>query len=113
MAQITTRQQDGVSVVDVKGRIVIGVGDVQLREAVRGLLSDGARKIVLNLADVTSIDSSGIGELVSAYTATSRENGQLKLANLPPKIMDILRITQLLTVFDVHDSEDEATASFG
>ncbi|GJF34002.1 hypothetical protein KNE206_67020 [Kitasatospora sp. NE20-6] len=112
MAQFTTRQQDGVSIVDVKGKIVIGVGDVQLREAVRDLLSDGTRKIVLNLADVTGIDSSGIGELVSAYTATSRDGGQLKLANLPPKVRDILHITQLITVFEVFDNEDEAVASF-
>ncbi|WP_405014873.1 STAS domain-containing protein [Kitasatospora sp. NBC_01539] len=113
MAQFTTRQQDGASIVDVKGAIVIGVGDVQLREAVRELLSDGKKKIVLNLADVTRIDSSGIGELVSAFTTTSREGGKLKLTNLPPKVYDLLVITQLITVFEVFDSEDEAVASFG
>jgi anti-sigma B factor antagonist len=112
MTQFTTRQRGGASVVDIKGKIVLGIGDVQLGETVRNLLSDGARNVLLNLADVTRIDSSGVGELASAYTAVSRAGGELKLANLPPKISDLLRITQLITVFDVYDSEDEAVASF-
>ncbi|MGW6916710.1 STAS domain-containing protein [Kitasatospora sp. NPDC054939] len=112
MATITLRKVDDVTVLDLKGKITIGVGDVQLRESVREALSGGAKNILLNLTDVTTIDSSGIGELVSAYTATTNQGGRLKLANLPPKITDMLQITQLITVFEVYDDEAEAVASF-
>jgi anti-sigma B factor antagonist len=106
------RQRDGVTVLDLKGKITLGSGDLDLRNAVQGALSGGSTKIVLNLSDVTTIDSSGVGELVSAYTTVTNRGARLKLANLPDKISDVLTITQLITVFDVYDSEDEAVRSF-
>jgi len=83
-----------------------------LRELIRDQLSKGNKQILLNLADVTYIDSSGIGELVSAYTAVSNQGGQLKLLNLTKKVHDLLQITKLYTVFDIHDDEAKAIASF-
>jgi anti-sigma B factor antagonist len=106
------RQRDGVTILDLKGKITIGVGDVALRNAVQEAINGGATKVVINLRDVTTIDSSGVGELVSAYTTATNRGAKLKLANLPAKVNDILQITQLITVFDVFDSEDEAIRSF-
>ena len=104
----TNRQVDGVAVVDMSGRITLGEGSVVLRDTIRDLIGKGNKKILLNLGDVTYIDSSGIGELVSAFTAVRRENGELKLLNLTKKVHDLLQITKLYTVFDIKD--DEATA---
>ena len=87
-------------------------GIPELREAVAEALEAGARNILVDLGGVTTIDSSGIGELVSAYTSVSNRGGKLKLVNLPPKVTDILQITQLISVFEVHDNENEALASF-
>ena len=106
-----TRQVDSVTVFDISGRITLGEGCTQLRELIRSHLSKGSKKMLLNLADVTYIDSSGIGELVSAFTAVSNQGGQLKLLNLTKKVHDLLQITKLLTVFDVHDDEAKAIAS--
>jgi len=106
------RQVDSVTVVDVSGRITLGEGCTQLRELVRENLGKGNRNVLLNLADVTYIDSSGIGELVSAFTTVSNQGGQLKLLNLTKKVHDLLQITKLYTVFDVHDDEVRAIASF-
>jgi len=108
----TIRQVDSVMVVDVSGRITLGEGCAQLRELIRDQLSKGKKQILLNLADVTYIDSSGIGELVSAYTAVSNQGGQLKLLNLTKKVHDLLQITKLYTVFDIHDDEAKGIASF-
>jgi len=108
----TIREIDSVVVVDVSGRITLGEGCAQLREIVRGQLAKGNKKILLNLADVTYIDSSGIGELVSGYTAVSNQGGKLKLLNLTKKVHDLLQITKLYTVFDVHDDEAKAISSF-
>ncbi len=108
----TTRQVDSVTVVDVSGRITLGEGCSQLRELIRGHLGKGHKNLLLNLADVTYIDSSGIGELVSAFTAVSNQGGQLKLLSLTRKVHDLLQITKLLTVFDVHDDEAKAITSF-
>ncbi len=108
-----TRQVDSVNVVDLSGRITLGEGCSQLRELIRDLLAKGHKKILLNLGEVTYIDSSGIGELVSGFTAVSNQGGQLKLLNLTKKVQDLLQITKLLTVFDVHDDESKAIASFG
>ena len=108
----TIRQVDSVTVVDVSGRITLGEGCVQLRELIRDQLSKGNKNILLNLADVTYIDSSGIGELVSAYTGVSKQGGALKLLNLTKKVHDLLQITKLYTVFDVHDDEAKAISSF-
>jgi anti-sigma B factor antagonist len=109
----TTRQVDSVNVVDLSGRITLGEGCSQLRELIRDLLAKGHKNILLNLGEVTYIDSSGIGELVSGFTAVSNQGGHLKLLNLTKKVQDLLQITKLLTVFDVHDDEAKAIASFG
>lgn len=109
----TSRQVNGVTIVDLSGRITLGEGSVILRDAVRDLLSKGNKQIVLNLADVSYIDSSGIGELVSAYTHVRREGGELKLLNLTKKVHDLLQITKLYTIFDIKDDEAAAVASFG
>jgi anti-sigma B factor antagonist len=109
--KISTRQVDGVTVLDMSGRITLGEGSVQLRDAVRDLLSKGQKHILLNLGDVTYIDSSGIGELVSAFTTAKNQGGELKLLNLTRKVHDLLQITKLYTVFDVKDDEASAIAS--
>jgi len=108
----TIRQVDSVTVVDVSGRITLGEGCAQLRELIRDQLTKGNKKILINLSDVSYIDSSGIGELVSAYTAVTNQGGQLKLLKLTKKVHDLLQITKLYTVFDVHDDEAEAVGSF-
>jgi anti-sigma B factor antagonist len=110
--KIDKREREGVLILDVEGKITIGKGDIALREAVHKALDDGARKVVIRLADVSTIDSSGVGELVSAFTTVTNRGGKLKLLHLPPKVNDILQITQLITVFEVYDNEDEAVASF-
>ena len=110
--KVTTRQVDGVTILDLSGRITLGEGSVQLRDAIRDLLSKGSKLILLNLADVNYIDSSGIGELVSAYTTVRNQGGELKLLNLTKKVHDLLQITKLYTVFDVKDDEATAIASF-
>ncbi len=109
---ILERQAGDVTILDMSGKITIGEGSVALRTAVRRLLEEGKKKILLNLAKVNYIDSSGIGELVSSYTAIGKESGQLKLLNLTQKLQDLLTITKLLTVFDVYESEEDALASF-
>jgi anti-sigma B factor antagonist len=110
--KVNVRQRDGVTILDLKGKITIGMGDVALRNAVQEAINSGATKVVINLKDVTTIDSSGVGELVSAFTTATNRGVKLSLANLPSKVSDILQITQLITVFDVFDSEDEAIRSF-
>ena len=107
-----TRQVDGVTIVDLSGRITLGEGSVLLRDMVRDLVTKGQRKILLNLGDVTYIDSSGIGELVSAFTTVRNQGGELKLLNLTKKVHDLLQITKLYTVFDVKDDEAAAVAAF-
>ncbi|HEV7681805.1 MAG TPA: STAS domain-containing protein [Pyrinomonadaceae bacterium] len=109
---IAERQIGDITVLDMDGKITIGEGSVALRTAIRRLLEEGKKKILLNLAKVGYIDSSGIGELVSSYTAIGKEGGQLKLLNLTQKLQDLLTITKLLTVFDVYESEEEALAGF-
>ena len=109
---ISERHVGDVTVLDMDGKITIGEGSVALRTAIRRLLEEGKKKILLNLAKVGYIDSSGIGELVSSYTAINKESGALKLLNLTQKLQDLLTITKLLTVFDVYESEEEALASF-
>ena len=109
----STRQADDITIVDLKGRITLGEGTVTLRDAVHDLLSKGKKRILLNLGDVNYIDSSGIGELVSAYTTAKKQGGELKLLNLTKKIHDLLQVTKLYTVFDVKDDEALAVESFG
>ena len=108
----STRQADSVAIVDLSGRITLGEGSSTLRETVRDLVSKGQKKILLNLGDVTYIDSSGIGELVSSYTTVSNQGGQLKLLNLQKKVQDLLQITKLYTVFEAHTDEAAAVRSF-
>ena len=104
----STRQVDGVTIIDLSGRITLGEGSVVLRDTIRDVVGQGSKKILLNLGDVTYIDSSGIGELVSAFTTVRNQGGELKLLNLTKKVHDLLQITKLYTVFDIKD--DEATA---
>ena len=111
--KVSNRQVDDVTVVDMSGRITLGEGSVVLRDSIRDLIGKGQKKILLNLGDVTYIDSSGIGELVSAFTAVRREGGELKLLNLTKKVHDLLQITKLYTVFDIKDDEATAIKSFG
>ena len=108
----STRQVNGVTIVDLSGRITLGEGSVVLRETIRDLLGKGDKKILLNLGDVSYIDSSGIGELVSAYTTARNQGGELKLLNLTKKVHDLLQITKLYTVFDVKDDEATAISSY-
>ncbi|MFY9528604.1 MAG: STAS domain-containing protein [Candidatus Acidiferrales bacterium] len=110
--QGTCREAGGVAVVDMSGRITLGEGSAALREMLRDLLANGHNKIVLNLADVDYIDSSGIGELVSGFTTTRNAGGELKLLHLTKKVHDLLQITKLYTVFDVHSDERAAISSF-
>jgi anti-sigma B factor antagonist len=106
------RQVDNVTILDLSGRITLGEGSVTLRDAVRDVLAKGSNKILLNLGDVNYIDSSGIGELVSAYTTVKNQGGEMKLLNLTKKVHDLLQITKLYTVFDIKDDEAEAVAAF-
>ena len=108
----TLRQVDGIVVIDMSGRITLGEGCTQLREMVREQLGKGTKHLLLNLADITYIDSSGIGELVSGFTTVSNQGGKLKLLNLTKKVHDLLQITKLYTVFDVYDDEAKAITSF-
>jgi len=108
----STRQIDGVTIVDLSGRITLGEGSIVLRDTVRDLLSKGQKKILLNLGDVNYIDSSGIGELVSAFTTSKNQGGELKLLHLTKKVHDLLQITKLYTVFDVQDDEAAAVKAF-
>ena len=109
---IKERVVNGVSVLDLSGKIILGEGDGQIRDRIKDLLSDGQRRILLNLGDVNYIDSAGLGALISSYTTTKREGGQLKLMNLTKRIQDLLAITKLITVFDTYDDEKEALGSF-
>ncbi len=110
--KIETRVEADVTILSPKGKITIGAGDVAIRDAIQQALDAGGRKILIDMSGVTTIDSSGIGELVHAYTATTNRSGKLKLCCLPDKITDILTITQLITVFDIYDTIEEAIESF-
>jgi anti-sigma B factor antagonist len=109
---ITERRNDGVAVLDLAGMIRLGKGSIELHEALRCLVADGERKILLNLAGVTQIDSSGLGELVSGYRTLRQFGGELKLFHLSERIYELLAMTKLLTVFDIYDNEPEAVGSF-
>ena len=110
--KLNTRQVGDVSVVDVAGRITLGEGSSMLRDTLRDMVSKNQKKILLNLGDVSYIDSSGIGELVSGFTTVTNSGGQLKLLNLTKRVKDLLQITKLYTVFDVHEDEAGAIRSF-
>jgi anti-sigma B factor antagonist len=108
----TSREVGDVTVIDMDGRITLGEGSALLRDLIRENLANGHRKIVMNLAGINYIDSSGLGELVSGYRLIKSEGGEVKLLNLNKKVTDLLQITKLYTVFDVHNEEAEALASF-
>ncbi len=110
--KITKREADGITVVDLSGRLTLGDASAQLRDTLRGLIEGGSNKIVLNLGDVAYIDSSGLGELVSGFTTVKNSGGELKLANLTQKVNDLLTVTKLYTVFEVHNDEKAAVESF-
>jgi anti-sigma B factor antagonist len=110
--EIKERTLGEVVILELRGKITIGEGSVQLREAVSRLLEAGRNRIILNLSAVSYVDSSGIGELVSRYTTTKNTGGKLKLLNLPKKIKDLLMITKLLTVFEIYEDEQAALDSF-
>jgi anti-sigma B factor antagonist len=109
---IDTREDGHVTILDVKGRIVLGDEIHTLRDAVRALVAAGKKKIILNLAEVDYIDSSGVGELVGSFTTVRNSGGELKLLNLTPKVKDVLHVTKLYTVFDIKDDEFTAVKSF-
>lgn len=102
-----------VAIVDVSGRIVLGDGSKELRAKLADLVSAGQTKIVLNIGDVTYLDSSGLGELVSAYSSAANAGGKIKLLNLQPRIAELLKITHLANLFESFSGEPEAVASFG
>jgi anti-sigma B factor antagonist len=110
--KIETRTVGDVHILDCSGKITLGEGTMAVRNSVRDVLKNGGKKIVLNLADVNYIDSSGIGELVSSYTTVTNQGGKLKLLSLTKKIQELLAITKLLTVFSVYDDEQQAISSF-
>ena|SRR5215467_1986862 len=111
--KITIRQIGDVTVLDIAGRIVLGEECASLRESVCDLLDKGHKKILINLADVNYIDSSGLGQLVGTFTSVKKNQGELKLLNLTNKIQDLLQITKLYTVFEISDNEAAAIQSFG
>jgi anti-sigma B factor antagonist len=110
--KIEMRTVGDIRILDCSGKITLGEGTMTVRNTVRDILKNNGKKIIVNLADVSYIDSSGIGELVSTYTTVTNNGGQLKLLNLTKKIQELLAITKLLTVFQVFNSESEAVASF-
>ena len=110
--KLNTRQVGDVTVVDVAGRITLGEGSSALRDSLRDMINKNQKKILLNLGDVSYIDSSGIGELVSGFTTVTNSGGNLKLLNLNKRVKDLLQITKLYTVFDVHEDEAGAIRSF-
>ncbi len=110
--RVITRQMSGVTIVDLSGQIKLGAGSATLRDTVKDLVGQGQKKILLNLAEISYIDSSGLGELISAYTSVKHQGGELKLLHLTKKVHDLLQITKLYTVFDVMDDESAAVAAF-
>ena len=111
--KITTREVDGVTVAALDGRIVLGEESNALREKIKSLVAEGKKKIVLNMDNITFIDSAGLGTLVATFHSARSQGGTLKLANLGAKFKEVLQVTKLMTVFEVYDSEAAAIQSFG
>jgi anti-sigma B factor antagonist len=109
---IVERTVNDVTVLDLKGKMTLGEGDELLKDKINSLLTNGKKKLVLNLEGVPYIDSAGLGEIVRTFTTVSRQGGKLKLLNLTKRIEDLLSITKLLTVFETFDSEADAVKSF-
>lgn len=110
--KINLREEGSVTVLEAKGKITIGEGDIQLRDEITKLLSEDKKQLVLDLGGVSYMDSAGVGELVSVYTSVKNRGGELKLAALTKKIHDLLQITQLMTIFDTYENVPEAVTSF-
>src|ERR671922_1576795 len=110
--QIDERVVDGVTVLDLKGKMTLGEGDELLKDKINSLIQQDRKKLVLNLESVPYIDSAGLGEIVRTYTTVSRQGGSLKLLSLTKRITDLLSITKLLTVFETYDNEADAVRSF-
>lgn len=110
--QISTRQVEDVTILNVSGRITVGEGNVMLRETVLGLLDKGNKKLLLNLHEVGYVDSSGIGELVKSYTTVKNQGGQMKLVNLSKRVHDLLQLTRLYSIFEIEADEASAIQSF-
>ena len=110
---VKERQAGDVTILDLSGEVRIGEGSISLRDSIRNLADEGKKKVLLNLAGVKYMDSSGVGELIANYTTIKRNGGQLKLLNLTDRIQNLLVITKLLTVFDAYEDEAEALKSFG
>ena len=108
----TTRTANGVEIIKLEGKITIGAGDSQLREVITNALNAGKNNILLDMSGVTTIDSSGIGELVGSYTTVTNRGGKLKLLHLPAKLNELLHVTQLITVFEVYENEQDGLASY-
>jgi len=111
-AKVTIRQVEGVTILEVSGRIIIGEGGLTLRNALQEALAAGSKKLILDLGGVNYMDSSGVGELVSAYTSAKNKGVEFKLLNLTKKIDDLMQITKLATIFDIYTDEKTAIASF-
>jgi anti-sigma B factor antagonist len=111
--KISSRDEGAVTIIEPKGKITIGEGDVILRDEITKLLADNKKKLVLDLSEVSYMDSAGVGELVSVYTSVKNRGGELKLSCLTKKIKDLLQITQLLTIFDSYETTGEAVSTFG
>ena len=109
---IDTRTANGVTILDIQGKITIGEGSAEIRNTIRDLLQAGKNKILLNMGEVSYVDSSGIGELVSSFTRVTNQGGELKLLNLTKKLQELLAITKLLTVFECFNDEESALGSF-
>lgn len=108
----TSRTSNGVEIISLQGKITIGAGDSQLREVITNSLNAGKNNLLLDMSGVTTIDSSGIGELVGSYTTVTNRGGKLKLLHLPAKLNELLHVTQLITVFEVYENENDAVSSF-
>ena len=109
---ITGRQMDDVNILDLDGKILLGETNRQLHEAIYELIAEGKNRVVLNLEKVSSIDSSGLGEIVASFSTLAKAGGTLKLVNIPERVTDVMTVTKLYTVFDVYDSEADAVNSF-
>lgn len=112
MKATSTQAENGVELIKLEGKITIGSGDSQLREVIANAMNSGHTKLLLDMSGVTTIDSSGIGELVGSYTTVTNRGGKLKLLHLPAKLNELLHVTQLITVFEVYENQKEAVESF-
>ena len=111
--KLNTREVKDILIIDLSGKLTMGEAVAAIRDEIHDEVSQGARKVLLNLAEVSYIDSAGLGELTAAYSSIKNRGGQLKLLNLTKRVHDLMQITKLSTVFELHDDEKTAIASFG